>query len=189
MIKINIFKRFLPGILILSILINYYFITAFYQSNKYDKSQAVLSISAYADHLRTFTEYVDLFLDNPDDIQSLRVLMDQSDEIKAILNGGNYYSFKHMSKLFTCLNLVTKQVNDAAYICKAGTASKEQVDDLKYINNNLKEIVRYFDEIKSDILSNKLQNDYLVKNQFEISNKLNQKLELNNAKLLKYVNQ
>lgn len=177
MIKINTFKRFLPGILILSILINYYFITAFYQSNKYDKSQAALSISAYADHLQTFTEYVDLFVANPDDMQSLSVLMDQSDEIKAVLNGGNYYSFKHMSKLFTSLNLVTNQVSDAAHICKEGISSKEQVDELKYINNNLKDIVRYFDEIRSDIFSDKLQSDYLVKNQVEVSNKLNQKLD------------
>lgn len=187
-ISINGFKKYLPWILILSLLVNFYFITVFYQSLKFDKSQTSLSISTYTEHLRTFTGYVDLLLDKPDDAQLLSVLMDQSNEMKAVLSSRNYHSFRHMGELYSSLNSITKQVSDMAYNCKIGIDSEAEIEDFEYINNNLKDIVHFFDEIKSDIFSDKLENDYLVDNQAEVSNKLNQKIELNDARLLKYAN-
>jgi hypothetical protein len=137
------------------------------------------------DHLRTFTEYVDLLSDNPNDTQTINVLIDQSNEIKAILDGANFYSFKHMSKLHTSLNSITKQVFDLAYSCRSGINSKEQMDDIKYINNNFKDILRYFDEIRFNISSNKLENDYLFRKQVEVSNEINKKVELIHKRLSK----
>ena len=166
-------------LLIISIIINLYAIGIYTQSMKYDRMQANLSIITYMDHLKSFNEYIDIYLKSPDKTQILDILIDQENEIAKIATATNYYSQKKMEDLYSSLISISMQVQNVVLKCKEVLDSREEKEELEYINNNLKDITSYFDEIQSDILSKRSENDYLVKNQSLISNYIKNILDRN----------
>lgn len=169
-------KRFFPILLIISTLINMFTLGIYRRSMKYDKYQAIFSILTYMDHLKSFNEYIDIYLEEPDNADILNILFDQENEMVKIVTNTNYYALKKMKPLYTSLISINVQANSLVLKCKEGLDSRE---DIGYINNNLKEIISYLDEIQSDMLSDKIESDYLVKNQLLVSSNINEILERN----------
>ena len=172
-------KRYVPILLIISIIVNLYTIGVYTKSMKYDKMQANFSIIIYMESLKSFNEYIDIYLKEPDNTQILDILIDQENEMVKIATATNYYSLKKMEPLYSSIISITEQIQNIILQCKEGLDSREKIENLEYINSNLKDITSYFDEIQSGILSKKLEDDYLVKNQLLITNHINDILEKN----------
>ena len=170
-------KRFFPILLIISILINMFAYGNLIQSKKVDKHQAISLIFTYMHYLKNYSEYIDCYLNDPDD-SLLNILIDQVYEMIMVSTSGNY-SFKEMDPLYSSLIDINQQIEKIALKCKDGLNSIEDIEEIQHSNENLKEITKYFDEIRSEIFLGDLDSDYLVKNQLSITKYINDVLEKN----------